>query len=65
MKADDWLWRPVNDTDQDVNQQQLLGVPTLGLQEVLHTLFSGIRCETTAVSVQTVIHLHQQHNENE
>lgn len=45
---------------QDVNQQQVLGVATLGMQQVLHTEFCWIRCETTAVPVQPVIDLHQQ-----
>ena len=50
------------DTYQDVNQQQVLGVATLGVQQVLHAEFCWIRCETTAVPVQTVTDLQQQTN---
>lgn len=45
---------------QDVNQQQVLSVATLGVQQVLHTHVFWIRCETTAVPIQPVINLHQQ-----
>ena len=44
---------------QDVNQQQVLSVATLGVQQVLHTHVCRIRCETTAVPIQPVINLHQ------
>lgn len=49
-------------TYQDVNQQQFLGVATLGVQQVLHTEVCWVGFKATAVPVQPVIYL-QQHTE--
>lgn len=43
-----------------MNQQQVFGVATPGVQAVLHTEFCWIRCKTTAVPIQPVIDLRQQ-----
>lgn len=47
------MWDPY----QDVNQQQVLGVATLGVEQVLHTEFCWIGCEAAAVPVQPVVYL--------
>ncbi|TNN59892.1 hypothetical protein EYF80_029858 [Liparis tanakae] len=41
------------ETDQDVDQLPVLWVATLGVEEVLHAEFCGIRTEAAAVPVQT------------
>lgn len=50
----------VRKTYQDVNQLQVFGVATLGLQHVFHAGFCRVGREPAAAPVQPVVHLQPQ-----